>query len=85
MKVAKIRGIESYGMICAEDEIGLSDNHAGIYILNDEAQTGDAVSKYFNVYTDWIYEIGLNAKPDGCNEPYRCCERCLCVAYLSSQ
>src|SRR6202000_686668 len=59
MKVAKIRGIESFGMICAEDEIGLSNNHAGIYILNDSAQPGDDVSKYFNIYTDWIYEIGL--------------------------
>ena len=35
MKVAKIRGVESFGMICAEDEIGLSSNHAGIYILRN--------------------------------------------------
>lgn len=59
MKTAKIRGVESQGMICAEDEIGLSDNHSGIYILPDDAQPGDDVSKYFNVYTDHIYEIGL--------------------------
>ncbi|HYJ64786.1 MAG TPA: phenylalanine--tRNA ligase subunit beta, partial [Parafilimonas sp.] len=59
MKVAKIRGVESFGMICAEDELGLSDNHAGIYILPDDAETGEAASKYFNIYTDWIYEIGL--------------------------
>ncbi len=59
MKVAKIRGIESFGMICAEDEVGLSDNHSGIYILNDEAEAGEDASKYFNTYTDWVFEIGL--------------------------
>jgi phenylalanyl-tRNA synthetase beta chain len=59
MKVAKIRGIESFGMICAEDEVGLSENHSGIYILRDEAEPGEEVSKHFNIYTDWIYEIGL--------------------------
>lgn len=59
MKVAKIRGVESYGMICAEDEIGLGTNHAGIYILNDDAKVGDDAANYFNIYTDWIYEIGL--------------------------
>lgn len=59
MKVAKIRGVESFGMICAEDEIGLSSNHAGIYILPDTARVGDNASAYFNIYTDWIYEIGL--------------------------
>ncbi len=59
MKVAKIRGTESFGMICAEDEIGLSGNHSGIYILPDDAKVGDAASNYFNIYTDWIYEIGL--------------------------
>ena len=40
MKLAKIRGIESFGMICAEDEIGLSDNHAGIMILPASIATG---------------------------------------------
>lgn len=59
MKVAKIRSVESYGMICAEDEIGLSDNHAGIKILNDNVQPGTAVADLFDAYQDWIYEIGL--------------------------
>ncbi len=59
MKVAKIRGIESFGMICAEDEIGISNNHSGIYILPNTAKPGDDVANYFNIYTDWIYEIGL--------------------------
>ncbi len=59
MKVAKIRGVESYGMICAEDEIGLSDNHAGIMVLPDTVKTGSAAVDYFKPYNDWVYEIGL--------------------------
>lgn len=59
MKVAKIRSVESHGMICAEDEIGLSDNHAGIMVLPADAKVGIAAADYFKPYTDWIYEIGL--------------------------
>ena len=59
MKKAKIRGEESYGMICAEDEIGIGESHEGIVILPADVKTGSAVSDYFRPYTDWIYEIGL--------------------------
>ncbi|MEO6315627.1 MAG: phenylalanine--tRNA ligase subunit beta [Chitinophagaceae bacterium] len=59
MKLAKIRGEESYGMICAEDEIGLSDNHAGILVLPANIKTGTPAATYFQPYTDWIFEIGL--------------------------
>jgi phenylalanyl-tRNA synthetase beta chain len=59
MKLAKIRGEESYGMICAEDEIGLSDNHAGILVLPANIKPGTAAAAYFQPYTDWVYEIGL--------------------------
>lgn len=59
MKVAKIRGVESHGMICAEDEIGLSDYHAGILVLPAEVKVGTAAAAYFKPYTDWIFEIGL--------------------------
>jgi phenylalanyl-tRNA synthetase beta chain len=59
MKMAKIRGEESYGMICAEDEIGFSDNHAGILVLPANIKTGTPAATYFQPYTDWIYEIGL--------------------------
>lgn len=59
MKTAKIRGVESVGMICAEDEVGLSTNHSGIYLLPDDAKTGSSIADYFNIYTDWVYEIGL--------------------------
>ena len=59
MKIAKIRGVESYGMICAEDEIGLSDDHAGILVLPADVKVGMPAAEYFKPYTDWIYEIGL--------------------------
>ena len=59
MKIAKIRGVESYGMICAGDEIGLNDDHDGIVILSDDLKVGAAVADHFEVYNDWIYEIGL--------------------------
>lgn len=59
MKVAKIRGVESYGMICAEDEIGLSDDHQGIMVLPSEYKTGSPLTDHFKIYTDTIFEIGL--------------------------
>lgn len=59
MKKAKIRGVESQGMICAEDEIGLSDNHAGILILPADLKAGMPATDFFKPETDWIYEIGL--------------------------
>ncbi|MFI5128584.1 MAG: phenylalanine--tRNA ligase subunit beta [Chitinophagales bacterium] len=59
MKVAKIRGQESHGMICAEDEIGLGASHAGIIVLPPNAKVGTAAFDFFKPYTDWIYEIGL--------------------------
>ncbi|MGN6163152.1 MAG: phenylalanine--tRNA ligase subunit beta [Flavisolibacter sp.] len=59
MKVAKIRGVESYGMICAEDEIGLGTSHAGIMVLPQDAKVGSKAEDYFQPYSDIIYEIGL--------------------------
>ena len=59
MKIAKIRNVESYGMICAEDEIGLGTSHAGILVLSNDAKVGSTAIEYFKPYEDWIYEIGL--------------------------
>ncbi len=59
MRVAKIRSIESYGMICAEDEIGIGTNHEGIIVLPHTAVPGKPVADYFKPYSDWVYEIGL--------------------------
>ena len=59
MKKAKIRGQVSEGMICAEDEIGLGVGHDGIMVLDNSAIAGTIASKYFEVETDTIFEIGL--------------------------
>lgn len=59
MKVAKIRSIESYGMICAEDEIGLGTSHDGILVLPADVTIGKPAADYFQPYDDIIYEIGL--------------------------
>ncbi len=59
IKKAKIRGEESDGMICAEDEIGLGESHAGILVLPENVEVGITAKEYFKPYHDWIYEIGL--------------------------
>jgi len=59
MKVAKIRGVESHGMICAEDEIGLGTSHAGIMVLPADAVVGTTAADYFKPYSDIVFEIGL--------------------------
>jgi len=59
LKAAKIRGEESEGMICAEDEIGLGTSHEGIMVLPENVAIGTKASDYFKPYTDWIFEIGL--------------------------
>ena len=59
IKKAKIRGAESFGMICAEDEIGLGESHAGIMVLPEATAPGTKASALFQTYTDHIFEIGL--------------------------
>ncbi|MEM6724399.1 MAG: phenylalanine--tRNA ligase subunit beta, partial [Bacteroidota bacterium] len=59
IKRAKIRGVESNGMICAEDEIGIGHSHDGILVLPAEIETGTAAADYFNIERDTIFEIGL--------------------------
>src|SRR4051812_31201426 len=59
IKKAKIRGVESNGMICAEDEIGLGTSHEGILILNAEIPTGKSVSELYAIENDYVIEIGL--------------------------
>lgn len=56
---AKIRGEVSEGMICAEDELGLGNNHDGIMILDESYEVGQPFSKYFNLTKDSVYEVGL--------------------------
>jgi phenylalanyl-tRNA synthetase beta chain len=59
MKAVTIRQVESQGMICAEDEIGLGSSHKGILVLTQDAKVGAAAADYFQPNDDWIYEIGI--------------------------
>ncbi|GAA4096697.1 phenylalanine--tRNA ligase subunit beta [Mucilaginibacter panaciglaebae] len=59
IKESKIRGEVSMGMICAEDEIGLGTDHAGIMVLAEDAKVGSPAKDYFNIADDYMYEIGL--------------------------
>ncbi len=59
LKKTKIRGEVSEGMICAEDELGLGENHDGIMVLDSEAVPGTPASEYFRIEHDTIFEIGL--------------------------
>jgi len=59
IKKGKIRGEESHGMICAEDELGLGSSHEGILVLDDALISGTPVSKVFNIEKDQVFEIGL--------------------------
>lgn len=59
IKKSKIRGQLSEGMICAEDEIGLGSSHEGIMVLEPSVEVGMLAKDYFNVQSDFVYEIGL--------------------------
>lgn len=59
IKKGKIRGEESFGMICAEDELGIGESHDGIMILDANLEPGTPISKVLGIYTDTVFEIGL--------------------------
>ena len=59
IKKGKIRGQESHGMICAEDELGLGESHEGIMILDNAIKAGTSVASVFKIENDEVFEIGL--------------------------
>lgn len=59
IKKSKIRGVESSGMICAEDELGLGESHDGIMVLTDDPAVGTPARTYFKIEDDYLIEIGL--------------------------
>lgn len=59
IKKSKIRGEVSEGMICAEDELGLGQSHDGIMVLDAKAEVGTPAAAFFNIESDWVFEIGL--------------------------
>ena len=61
IKKSKLRGVESFGMICAEDEIGVGTDHAGIIVLPDDAPVGLPAAEYYHLENDWLIEIDITA------------------------
>ena len=59
IKKAKIRGVESFGMICAEDELGLGESHAGILVLGAAVPVGLKAAEYFKIEKDFTLEVNL--------------------------
>ena len=68
IKKSKLRGVESLGMICAEDEIGLGTDHAGIIVLPDEAVPGTPAKDYYNIKSDYVLEVDITPnRADACS------------------
>ena len=61
IKKSKLRGVESYGMICAEDEIGVGPSHDGIIVLPEDAPVGQEAAAYYHLESDWVLEIDITA------------------------
>mgnify|MGYP002623898987 CR=1 FL=1 len=61
IKKSKLRGVESFGMICAEDEIGVGTSHDGIIVLPDDAVVGTTAAEYYHLESDWLIEIDITA------------------------
>ena len=61
IKRSKLRGVESLGMICAEDEIGVGTSHDGIIVLPEDAPIGMPAAGYYNLESDWVIEIDITA------------------------
>lgn len=68
IKKSKIRGVESIGMICAEDEIGIGTGHAGIIVLPADAVPGTLAKDYYNVKSDYVLEVDITPnRADACS------------------
>ena len=68
IKKSKLRGVESNGMICAEDEIGLGTDHAGIIVLPETAVPGTLAKDYYNIKSDYVLEVDITPnRADACS------------------
>lgn len=59
IKKSKIRGVESFGMICAEDEIGVGSSHDGIIVITEDVKPGTPAAEYYGLTSDWLLEVDL--------------------------
>ncbi len=68
IKKSKLRGVESYGMICAEDEIGVGTSHEGIIVLPDEVVPGTLAKDYYKIENDYVLEVDITPnRADACS------------------
>lgn len=68
IKKSKLRGIESNGMICAEDEIGIGTSHDGIIVLPDDAPVGCKAAEYYDIKSDFVIEVDITPnRADACS------------------
>ena len=68
IKKSKLRGIESYGMICAEDEIGIGTDHSGIIVLPQETKVGTSAAEYYHLQSDYLIEVDITPnRADACS------------------
>ena len=61
IKKSKLRGVDSSGMICAEDEIGIGTDHSGIIVLPEDAVVGTPAAEYYHLESDWLIEVDITA------------------------
>ncbi len=68
IKKSKLRGVESNGMICAEDEIGIGNDHSGIIVLPNDAVVGTPAAEYYNIKSDYVIEVDITPnRADACS------------------
>ena len=68
IKKSKLRGVESNGMICAEDEIGIGTSHEGIIVLPDDVLPGTLAKDYYNIKSDYVLEVDITPnRADACS------------------
>ena len=68
IKKSKLRGVESNGMICAEDEIGVGTSHDGIIVLPNEVEPGTLAKDYYNIKSDYVLEVDITPnRADACS------------------
>ena len=68
IKKSKLRGVESNGMICAEDEIGIGTDHSGIIVLPHDAPVGQPAADYYHVQSDYVLEVDITPnRADACS------------------
>jgi len=68
IKKSKLRGVESFGMICAEDEIGIGDSHDGIIVLPEDAKVGMTAAEYYHIKSEYVIEVDITPnRSDACS------------------